>query len=312
MKLNQFRNIAAIAEQGSLRAAARHLGLAQAALTRSVHELEHEVGAPLFERRARGMVLTPIGETFVGRARAILRDVERAREEVDQLRGVGGGSVAAGMSVAAHLAMLPNALPRFHARHPDVRLHLIEGVYPTLESRLKDGSIDLYLGPAPDRDPPGDLVAEKLFDNTRVIVGRAGHRLAAARSLAELIDADWVTSSITHRATAEMNAVFTSRRLPPPRLVIQTQSALSMMVAVANSDALGMLPVQFAQFALTTGTLVQIPVREILAAPAIVMIRRGGLALTPAAEWFADCCRGAAMAMAGRRRSGEARARGGK
>ncbi|MGA9009437.1 MAG: LysR family transcriptional regulator, partial [Xanthobacteraceae bacterium] len=59
MKLNQFRDVVAIAERGSLRAAARYLQLAQPALTRSVQELERELGAPLFERRARGMVLTP-------------------------------------------------------------------------------------------------------------------------------------------------------------------------------------------------------------------------------------------------------------
>ncbi|MGB6964173.1 MAG: LysR family transcriptional regulator, partial [Xanthobacteraceae bacterium] len=55
----QFRDVVAIAERGSLRAAARYLPLAQPALTRSVQELERELGAPLFERRAPGMVLTP-------------------------------------------------------------------------------------------------------------------------------------------------------------------------------------------------------------------------------------------------------------
>jgi DNA-binding transcriptional LysR family regulator len=53
MKLTQMRDVVAIAERGSLRAAARHLRLAQPALTRSVQELERELGVPLFERRAR-------------------------------------------------------------------------------------------------------------------------------------------------------------------------------------------------------------------------------------------------------------------
>src|ERR1041384_4427354 len=69
MKFNQLRDVVAIAERGSLCAAARHLALAQPALTRSVHELERELGVPLFERRARGMILTPMGEAFVRRAR---------------------------------------------------------------------------------------------------------------------------------------------------------------------------------------------------------------------------------------------------
>ena len=65
MKLNQLRNIMAIAERGSLRGAARHLGLAQPALSRSLQELERELGVQLFERRARGMMLTPMGEALV-------------------------------------------------------------------------------------------------------------------------------------------------------------------------------------------------------------------------------------------------------
>src|SRR5262249_8002374 len=87
MKLNQMRDVVAIAERGSLRAAARHLSLAQPALTRSVHELERELGVPLFERRARGMILTPMGEAFVRRANAVLSEVRRARDEVEQLHG---------------------------------------------------------------------------------------------------------------------------------------------------------------------------------------------------------------------------------
>ncbi len=65
MKLTQLNYVAAIAEHGSLRAAARHLGVAQPAFSRSIAELERELGAPLFERRAKGMVATALGQAFV-------------------------------------------------------------------------------------------------------------------------------------------------------------------------------------------------------------------------------------------------------
>src|SRR6478736_5279873 len=107
MKFSQMRDVVAIAERGSLRAASRHLSLAQPALTRSIHELERELGVPLFERRARGMVLTPMGEAFVRRASAVLSEVRRARDEVEQLRGGSAGSVIAALSIVPHLAMLP-------------------------------------------------------------------------------------------------------------------------------------------------------------------------------------------------------------
>jgi LysR family transcriptional regulator of abg operon len=84
MKLNQLRDIIAIAEKGSLRAASRHLGLSQSAMTKSIQFLEKELGAPLFERHKRGAVLTPMGVLFLQRARAATNELNRAREEVKQ------------------------------------------------------------------------------------------------------------------------------------------------------------------------------------------------------------------------------------
>jgi LysR family transcriptional regulator of abg operon len=297
MKLNQLRNVAAIAKQGSLRGAARALGLAQPALTRSVRELEHELGAPLFERARRGMTLTPVGEAFVRRANAILTDVRRAQEEVEQISGGIGGSLVAGLSIAAHIALLPKSLQRFRKRYPDVRLRILEGFFPTLESGLKDGSIDFYMGPRPATAIPEGLLVEKLFDNTRLIICRSGHPLTrratpgAPASLADLTGAEWVTTSITHLADDELGAFFKKHRLPPPRLVAQTQSALSLIMLLLYSDMLAMLPIQFTQFALVKNAMSSIPVRESLPAPSMVLIRRAGLSLTPAAEYLVELLR---------------------
>ena len=297
MKLNQLRDVAAIAKQGSLRGAARALGLAQPALTRSVRELEHELGAPLFERARRGMTLTPVGEAFVRRANAILTDVRRAQEEVEQISGGVGGSLVAGLSIAAHIALLPKSLQRFRKRYPDVRLRILEGFFPTLESGLKDGSIDFYMGPRPATAIPEGLLVEKLFDNTRLIICRSGHPLArratpgAPASLADLTGAEWVTTSITHLADDELGAFFKKHRLPPPKLVAQTQSALSLIMLLLYSDMLAMLPIQFTQFALVKNAMSSIPVRESLPAPSMVLIRRAGLSLTPAAEYLVELLR---------------------
>jgi LysR family transcriptional regulator, regulator of abg operon len=295
MKLNQLRDAAAIAEHGSLRAAARALGLAQPALTRSVRELEHELGAPLFERRTKGMVLTPAGEAFVRRAKAILSDVERARVEVDQIMGGVGGSLVAGLSIAAHILLLPRSLKRFNKRYPDVHLKIIEGFFPTLIGGLRDGSVDFYIGPRPSGHIPEGLVVEKLFDNTRQIVCRVGHPLAKTSgkpvSLRDLSNADWLTTSITQEANDELGAIFRRHELPLPRLVMQTQSALSVMLTLLHSDVLAMMPVQFTEFVLVKKAITSIAVIETLPAPPIVLVRRAGFSLTPAADYFVELLR---------------------
>lgn len=291
MKLNQLRDMVAIAEKGSLRAAARHLGVAQSALTRSIRELERELGSTLFERDARGMVLTPMGRLFFQRASLAVNELRRAREEMEQARGGTQGTVVAGLSIMPHVGLLPQALPLFRQRFPGVVLKIIEGLYPDIEPGLRDGSIDFYLGALPQGPLAPGLTSELLFENTRLVVGRKGHPLAKAGSLKALAQAEWLTPSLSVNAAEDLNALFASFGLPPPKVMLQAHSAMSVMVALARTDLLAMLPAQWNEFPLTEGALQVIKLRERLPAPSIVLVRRADLPLTPSAEYFCDMLR---------------------
>ncbi len=291
MKLNHLRDVLAVAERGSLRAAARHLGIAQPALTRSLQEIERELGVALFERLPTGVAITAMGQLFVRRASSVRSELQRAREEIDQLRGQTHGRVSACLSTVPHIALLPYALPAFRARYPDVHLDLSEGLFPTIETSLRSGIVDVYIGPPPTQKASPDLLAEELFPNTRVILGRKGHPLAHARSLRELIDAQWLSTSAFLKAEEELAPLFVEHGLPAPRFAVQGHSALTMLVTIAYTDLLGMLPVQWMEFPLTRDALQKIDVAEPLPAPPICIVRRAGLPLTPAGEYFCDMMR---------------------
>ena len=293
MKLHHLRDLLAVADHGSLRAAAREIGIAQPAMTRSIQELERELGAPLFERKSRGIVPTPIGEAFIRRARSVDNELLRARDEVAQLRGLTHGNLRVALSMVPHMALLPDALRPFRQRFPDVRLDIIDAVFPSVAAEMADGTIECYVGPAPEQVPEG-MRMEKLFDNTRVIVGRKGHPLSAAKSLRELAQAEWATTSITAQAEHELGPLFEQHGLPAPTLVLQAHSALTLIVTLLYSDLLTMLPVQWMSFPLTREALHVIDVAEPLAAPPICIIQRAGLPLTPAAEHLCDLLRRAA------------------
>jgi LysR family transcriptional regulator of abg operon len=288
MKLNQLRDLVTIVERGSLRGAARHLDVAQSGLTRSIRSLERELGHPMFEREARGMQLTPMGKVFYQRASSVMNELRRADEEMAQAQGGVQGTVVAGLSIMPHLGMLPGAMGPFRRRYPGVTLKVIEGLYPAIEPGLRNGSIDFYLGAASQDDPANGLICEKLFENTRIVVGRKGHPLGGARSLKDLCQADWATPSLDVNATEDLNEVFSRFKLGLPQIRLQANSAMSLLVALAHSDLLTMLPRQWAEFALTQHALQVIPVREKLSAPPIVFIRRADLPLTPAAEHLSD------------------------
>ena len=140
MKLDQLQHMVAIVEHGSLRAAARRLQLAQPALTRSIRALEKDLGAALFLRETTGMVLTTMGRRFHLRASAIVHEARRARDEIAQHHGDAAGTVVAALSIMPHVGMLPYALGAFRERYPQVRLQLVEGLFPDVESALREGA----------------------------------------------------------------------------------------------------------------------------------------------------------------------------
>lgn len=288
MKLEQLQHLAAIVEHGGLRAAARRLGVPQPALTRSIRALEKELGCTLFQREARGMVLTPLGLAFHQRAGAVVHELRRARDEIAQRQGDEQGTVVAALSIMPHVGMLPRALPAFRQRYPRVGVELIEGLFPEVEDRLRGGQIDFYLGAAPRGTPAPGLVVRPLFDNTRTVVCRQGHPLARARALKTLQGADWATTSVDYNAEQDLALLFQQHGLPPPRVLLRAHTALSIMVALAHSDMLALLPVQWRSFPLAREALATIPLRETLPAPGVVLARRPGLPLTPAAEFFCD------------------------
>ena len=294
MKLSHLRNLVTVAQRGGLRRAARHLGLAQPALTRSIRELEHELGATLFQRDTMGMVLTPIGEAFFKRSVAVQLELERACDEVRQLQGVATGTVSIGLSTVPHLALLPAALEPFQRRYPDVLLKITEGLFPAMEAGLRSGQVDFYVGPLSDGVLTDEFLGEKLFDNRRVVMARRGHPLTGARSLSELTHARWLSTSVTANHQTELKVVFESLGLVPPQVAVQASSALSMITVAASSDLLAMLPQQWLGFARTTGLLERLHLQEQLAAPSIYIVTRSSLPHTPAAEYLADLLRRAA------------------
>lgn len=90
MELRHLRYFLAVAELGSLTRASEKLFIAQPPLSLQIRQLEDEVGTPLFERRPRGVSLTPAGTLFLTHARAILEQVERSKQQARRAgEGVG-------------------------------------------------------------------------------------------------------------------------------------------------------------------------------------------------------------------------------
>ena len=287
MKLHQLRNLVAVADASSIRAAARAQGLAQPAITRGLRDLEKELGVPLLERHGKGVSLSVYGQAFVVRARSILQDVERGRQEIEQLKGSGAGKVSAGLSSAVFLSLVPEVYASFRKSHPDAQVSLTEGLFPALEPQLRNGSLDFYIGPRPLGELDHSYDMQLLFKNRRAVVGRRGHPLAHVRSLQGLIDAEWIMTGLRQPVEIEFEEQFAVHGLPTPKSVTQTLTTLPVVALLTSTNALAFLPQQWVTSAIFKTSLQEIPVTEALAGPDIVFVKRSSLPLTPLAETLA-------------------------
>jgi len=277
-----------VADKGSLRAAARQIGVAQPAISRSIAEVEREVGAALFERSARGAVTTAVGQRFLLRATAILAELQRAKEEAAQILGEGSGHVSVALSTAVHLALLPKALPVFRAKYPNILLSIREGLFARVHREVEEGALDFYMGPLSETPVPGSLQSELAFNNRRIILSRKGHSLRHANSLSKLVNADWISTTVTETEDAELGPLFAAHGLPTPKVRLHVQSSLTMTLAVAHTDLLVMVPQQWLGFPTTRDLLQEVRVKEPLDAPAVYAVRQRRFPLTPAAQLFYD------------------------
>ena len=295
MKLHYLRDFVSVARAGGIRAAARKLNLSQPALSKSISQLEDELGTPLFARTTRGSILNAYGERFLVRAEAAMQELARGSDEINQMRGSTGGSVTFAASSVVAMTFLPSAIARFRRRFPNAMVMVRDGTHTLMLHGLSERSLDFAVGPLTSPQVPEDLTVEPLFENTRCVIGRRGHPLAEATSLKSLVEASWLMTSAIGPQDDEFREIFHQNGLVAPESLIRCESLIALLGLLAGTDFLAFVPRQWAMARITEPVLAAIPIRETILSPTTCLIKPRGLPLTPAAEALADAIRNSAM-----------------
>ena len=142
MTIRQLEYFCAIAEEGSVSAAARRLHVAQPPVSKQIAALEEELGAKLFRRSNKGMLLTDAGQSLYQQGRAYTAELERLSGYVRSLgRGV-SGSVRVGMLYSTVTYAVP-FIRAYHAAYPQVELYIRLGSPQQLLSDLNSGELNV-------------------------------------------------------------------------------------------------------------------------------------------------------------------------
>ncbi|NML11989.1 LysR family transcriptional regulator [Sphingobium sp. AR-3-1] len=146
MDLRQLRYFVAVAAERNFNKAAERLNMAQPPLSRSIQQLEAEVGAELIDRNVRPLALTPIGQLFHIQAMQILQRMEDMRGMMRSAVATERRRLRIGFVASTIYARLPALIRDYRAEYPDVELTLMESVTLEQIAALKDGRIDIGFG----------------------------------------------------------------------------------------------------------------------------------------------------------------------
>src|SRR6202140_2481724 len=143
MELRHLRYFVAIAEAGSLTAAAaRKLHTSQPSLSRQIRDLEEEIGAQLLTRRARGIELTPAGRAFLEHPPSVLSQVEAAAEAARRIAHPAKPCFTMGFLTGHELTWMPEALQILRDELPNIDVMISSQYSPQLADGLSKGKID--------------------------------------------------------------------------------------------------------------------------------------------------------------------------
>jgi len=167
VEFRQLQYFVKVARKQHVTQAAEELHVAQSAVSRQIHQLEKELGVPLFVQKGRNLQLTPVGKLFLSRAESILSDLERAVSEVHEFMDPEQGEIRIGFPHSLGIHLLPTVVARFRESHPKVKFRLRQGTYNSLIRDVMKGEIDLsFISPLPEKHShvTGELLLlEELF-----------------------------------------------------------------------------------------------------------------------------------------------------
>jgi DNA-binding transcriptional LysR family regulator len=236
MDFRDLRYFEVIATEGNLGRAAEKLFRTQPALTKCIDRLEAALGAQLFEKNGRGMRLTAAGSVLLARTRQMAVMVEETSREMQEYASGLKGTIRMGCvpTLAEHL--MPFVFQELLSDAPEVRVELMVAMNDVILSALREGELDLIVGPVVESDDI--LVSEQFAHDEVVVMASKDHRIFnAPYSLQDLLTYKWVLPATTVASRQFLDQTFDRNGLARPRVQIES-NVLNMILPIIDKTQL--------------------------------------------------------------------------
>jgi DNA-binding transcriptional LysR family regulator len=240
--LRQLQFFVAAAEAGSVSGAARALSISQSSVTEAVRALEDDLGVALFDRQARGLLITHKGSAFLRHARQILADVATARTAFRDEAETATGRLSLGVTSLVAGYVLSDILSRFRRAFPQVELNVIEDNGDYLQHLLIGGELDVAVLLTSSVKDRMALHVETLLVSPYRLWLPLGHPLAQQEAIAleELAGQPLIQLMVDEieESTRRLTAALPVK----PEVAFRTRSVEAVRSLVATGAGLAILP----------------------------------------------------------------------
>ena len=295
VRLRHMRVFAAILQVGSLAGAASALHVTAAAVSKSLRELETEIGVRLLERSKKGVKPTLAGERFHEHITESLLSLNQAvasatETDVERERlSIGALPTAAG-------SVVPEALAQMYDSTRRANIKVMTGHYEDLAAKLRSREVDLIVGRIITRDTAG-LSFEQLYEESVVAVVSASHPLASSGLSApsEISGYPIIVTPTGSTVRQSVDDFFFATGIRPRSLLIETLGDGFARRHTMLTEAIWFTPAGLAEQDIENGTLARLPLEHATLHTVIGLTTRTNEALSGASRQFADIVRGLAV-----------------
>lgn len=273
-----------VAKYGNITAAAEALYSEQPNVTRTIKNLERDLGCVLFTRSNKGVTLTPEGEKLFRRVSIAYEQIAAAEEELARYNSFEEGNIRIGVSETALHEVLLAALVRFHSLYPKIKFSLVNLTNVQAISAVKNQAVDFALIATPfDLDRSLKSVSVKQFQDI-VVCGERYKYLAGEKvSLAELTKHRIISLNKTSKTYEYYTAIFREHGLSfSPDIEVSTSHQI--LSIVQSNLGIGFIPRSFAEKELESGEVLMLETEEPIAPREVCLIKRSDFSLSVAAK----------------------------
>ena len=286
MNYDYYRVFLAVGKRGSFTRAAEELYTSQPAVTRTIKNLESELGIRLFVRGKKGVEFTPEGKRLYDSVNAAFQLLEKAEGEVADSASLEKGTIALGSTITALDEFLLDFIESFRLEHPGIKFKICTQSSDLTIAKLRQGLIDIGFVTTPFHEGEGlSSVILKDFDNI-VIAGNGYPELkAGVHSIPELAKYPFVYLSSAMQLREYTDVIFSRHGIQISPLV-ELDSASTIAPMVAKNLGIGIVPKSLVRSALAKGSVFQVALDEPLPRRSVAMLRSLAFPASYAAKRF--------------------------